>query len=1073
MRQKKLWSSFALLFLASLLMAQVTGKVEDEYGPLVGAGISIEGTTATTETNEEGAFSIKGKVGDVLIVTNPITLNQKKFTVNKLKMGALSMKEKTVNLQEMVAVAFTKQKKENLTGSVSVIDSKTFENRPITNPIEAMQGQVAGMNFDMGAGGTELGSSMNFNIRGIGTIGRSSSNPLVLIDGVEGELSSINPQDIDGMSILKDAAASSIYGSRAAFGVILVTTKSGKEGKVRINYNTNISWSAPTVIPRSLDSETFAYYLNEALINNGTKIRFNDAWIQQIIEYKNGLRDDYMTWNKNNNDWYTTRAWANTKWSDIFYRDWTPSQEHNLSVNGGTKSFRYYISANYLDKEGLLKFNTDTYNRYNFNGRFSADLFRWLNIEYNTRFARMNTGKPVYANGGSEQFYQTILKKWPLFPDKDPFGNYIVQSDIPNLNMGRFTRKQDVLTQSLNIKFEPIKDWVTHFNFTYKTDQRSDKKYINPIYTYDENNVPFPVSPNYRDRDFGPNTIQTPGYSAVYNSVLKSDFFAPSIFTEYTKQIGLHNLKGLLGFQSESFKVEDFGVSRDGAIVQGKEYLDLTQGKQIYAKGGAGDWSTAGFFGRLNYNFDEKYLIELNLRYDGASRFLGNLRWALYPSVSLGWNIAREGFWSGLGGVFEKFNTFKFRASYGSLGNQTTRDFYPYYQKMVVRNSSGAWLIDGQPTNQAFRPALISNSLTWEKVSTANIGLDISAFRNRFDLSLDFFERKTTDMVGPAPTLPGVFGVNVPDINNTDLVSRGFEVVLGWNDRIGKDFKYAIRGTLTDSRQKVTKYPNDLKSFTQPYYAGQYIGEIWGFVTHGIAKTEKEMADWMEKHSQVSVGNRWGVGDIMYEDLDNDGKISTGANTVNNPGDRKIIGNNTARFNFGLDLSAEYKGLDLRVFLQGIGKRDLMLSGPLFQGMNMPSYWNTTAVVEHLDYFRPANTTSPFGPNLDAYFPRVQHQNGIKNYHSQTRFLQDGSYIRVKNIQIGYTLPKKLTQKIGVAKLRVYFSGENLFTFTRLMKIFDPEAISYHTSFNINGYDSSGSMYPMSKIISTGINLNF
>ncbi|MRJ09528.1 TonB-dependent receptor [Ornithobacterium rhinotracheale] len=1071
MKQKILWSGSMLLLCMGHILAQITGKVQDEYGPLQGALVTIVGTNTSVETNAEGAFSIPGKVGDVLDITNPINFSQKTFPVKSLKMGVLKLNEKEVKLE--VVVAYGKQKKENLTGSVSVVDSKAFEDRPVSNAVQALQGQVAGMNFNMGASGTELGSSMKFDIRGTGTIGGSSSNPLVLIDGVEGDLSSINPQDIESVSVLKDAASSSIYGSRAAFGVILVTTKSGKTGKVRISYNNNLSWTAPTIIPETLDSESFAYYVNDAMINDGKKPRFDKKWIEQIIDYKNGVLKDNISWNAKTNSWYFTRAFANTNWSKVYYRDWSPSQEHNLTINGGTDAFRYYVSSNFLSKEGLLRFNTDTYDRYTLNGKFSADLTKWLKLDYNSRFIRVKNGKPTYANGGSQQFYQTILKKWPTYPAVDLNGHYLFSSDIPLLEMGRFTSEQDILYQTLNFTVEPVKNWITHFNFTYKTDQTNRKKYINPVYEYDIDNNPFAVSPDYYDRDFGADKIKTAGYSAVWNAGRKINFFTPNIFTEYSKDFGAHNLKGLVGFQSELYQIEDFSVSRNGSVVPGKEYIDLTQGDQVYATGGASEWTTAGFFGRLNYAYENKYMLEFNLRYDGASRFLDDLRWALYPSVSIGWNIANEKFWENMGGIFNKIGTFKLRGSYGSLGNQTTRDFYPYYSKMVIRTGTGKWLINGTPTNQAFQPALISEGLTWEKVVTYNAGLDISAFKNKFDLSFDIFARYTNDMVGPAPTLPGVFGAKEPQINNTDLVTRGFELALGWNDRIGKDFKYSVRGTLTDSRQKVTNYPNALKSFGQAYYPGQYLGEIWGYVTHGIAKTEKEMQEWLKTHDQTMIGNKWGAGDIMYEDLDGDGKIYIGSNTVDNPGDRKIIGNATPRFNFGLDLSAAYKGVDLKIFLQGVGKRDLALEGPLFQGFNMTNMWNTTAVVNHIDYFRPADTESPLGPNVDSYFPRVQFIDGIKNFYKQTRFLQNGAYLRVKNIQLGYTLPKNMTKSIGLNSVRFYFSGENLFTFTKLIDIFDPEAISAHSSFNVGGYAASGSMYPMSKVISTGININF
>lgn len=360
MKRKMLWSSTMLLLFVSQIMAQITGKVQDEYGPLQGALVTVVGTNTSVETDADGAFSIPGKVGDVLDITNPITFGQKTFPVKSLQMGVIKLSEKEVGLD--VVVAFGKQKKENLTGAVSVIDSKNFESRPISNAVQALQGKVAGMNFNIGNRGTELGASPSFNVRGEGTLGiGSSASPLVLIDGVEGDFSSLNPQDIESISVLKDAASSSLYGSRAAFGVVLVTTKSGKEGKVSISYNNSLRYSSPTLVPKFLDSETFMHYLNEAYRNNSAASgdRFTKSQIENAIKYKNGEIDYATAFDPSLGVWETIKAWDNVDWYQQMYRAWAPSQEHNLSINGGNEKATYYLSAGYLGQEGLVRYNTD------------------------------------------------------------------------------------------------------------------------------------------------------------------------------------------------------------------------------------------------------------------------------------------------------------------------------------------------------------------------------------------------------------------------------------------------------------------------------------------------------------------------------------------------------------------------------------------------------------------------------------------------------------------------------------------------------------------------------------------
>ncbi|MCK0205859.1 TonB-dependent receptor plug domain-containing protein [Ornithobacterium rhinotracheale] len=470
MKRKMLWSSTMLLLFVSQIMAQITGKVQDEYGPLQGALVTVVGINTSVETDAEGAFSIPGKVGDVLDVTNPITFGQKTFPVKSLKMGVLKLNEKEVKLD--VVVAFGKQKKENLTGSVAVVNSKAFESRPVTNAVQALQGKVAGMNFNVGSSGTELGGSPSINVRGQGTLGiGSSASPLILIDGVEGDFSSLNPQDIESISVLKDAASSSLYGSRAAFGVVLVTTKSGKEGKVSISYNNSLRWSIPTLVPESLDSEIFMYYLNDAWHNNSstTGDRFTKSQIENAIKYKNGEIMAATEWDPTLQRWKTYQAWDNVDWYRQMYRKWAPSQEHNFSINGGNDKTTYYLSANYLGQEGFMNYNTDTYDRLTLTAKFSANLKSWLKLQYQNRFSRELNGKSSFLAGASGDFYERIIRKWPVYPIKDLNGHYIYGNDIGEQEMGRYKRERDFLTQQINFTITPLKAVTSKPKFLVST----------------------------------------------------------------------------------------------------------------------------------------------------------------------------------------------------------------------------------------------------------------------------------------------------------------------------------------------------------------------------------------------------------------------------------------------------------------------------------------------------------------------------------------------------------------------------------------------------------------------------
>ncbi|QZE13941.1 TonB-dependent receptor [Halosquirtibacter laminarini] len=1025
----------------------IKGKITDVSGePIPGVNIySKKNPLNGTISDFDGNYSIRLNKGDTEVVFTYIGYKEQIVKISNNLVINVTLKEDVTGLNEVVVRGFGTQKKVNITGSVASVTSEKIEDRPVQNVTQALQGLVAGMNFGTSGGGA-LNNKMQINIRGTGTIGGgSNSSPLVLIDGMEGDMNSLNPQDIESISVLKDASASSIYGSRAAFGVILITTKKGKIGSMKVSYNTNFRWSDPLLLPKMMNSLDFANYWNEGLKNSGSNPMFDQETIDRIIQYQKGEITD-QTIAKDNGRWALwDKPNANTDWFKEHYKSWAPSQEHAINMTGGSEKVQYYLSTNYLGQDGLLTHAQDSYKRFTLTANVTAKLADKLTIKYGSKFIRENYKT---ASAHNSLFFHNIARRWPVNPTKDPNGNYAEGSQIQELeNGGRKSDEKDQLYNQFRLDFEPIKGFKIISELNYRTDTYFNSRYELPVYAYDTDNKPYPIASGYA----------SPGSSMASEFSAKNTYFNPNIYSEWSQNINDHSFTLLTGFQSESNNYRKFGGYRKDLITSELPTINTATGDDIITSGGKNAWSTAGFFGRLNYNYKEKYLIELNARYDGTSRFLQEKRWNLFPSVSGGWNLSKESFWKP---IKNTVNTFKLRASWGELGNQNTKKLYPFYVTMPIGVNNGGWLIDGKKTNTANSPGLVSSSLTWETVRSWNVGLDAGVFDNRLTVVFDYFNRITKNMVGPAPSLPVTLGTDVPKINNADMKSWGFELELAWRDNIG-DFSYGIRGLLADDQQKVTRYPNETGNL-DTWYSGKMNNEIWGYSTQGIAKTDQEMNDWLKKNNQNSLGDNWAAGDIMYQDINGDEEINSGANTLDDHGDLKIIGNSTPRFKYSIDIDMAFKGFDFRMLWQGVGKRDYALGGPYFWGANS-NMWQAAAFESHLDYFRPEG--HELGANLDAYYPRPLMDRGGKNTRTQTRYLQNAAYLRLKNIQLGYTISKNITKRVGISKLRLYVSGENLLTFTKMSKMFDPETIS--------GGWSDGKIYPLSKTISIGANITF
>ncbi|MDY3090060.1 MAG: TonB-dependent receptor [Porphyromonas sp.] len=1045
---------------ASSLFAQnnhtVKGVVRDAKNePLVGVNVRVKGSNQGVATNLDGEFTLLGISKNASLELSYVGMETVTVAVAGRTSIEVVMKDNTGLLSDVVVVGYGRQKKVNLTGAVSSVDAKALASRPAQNVSQVLQGMVPGLNFSVGNGGGGLDSRMNINVRGAGTIGAgSSSSPLVLIDGVEGDMNTLSSTDIENISVLKDASASAIYGSRAAFGVILITTKSGREGRSRVNYHGSVRFSTATQVPEIMDSEMFANYFNRASTNAGSSAIFSEEIMDRIRKFKNGTIEEQYKYGTefvpNDGEFWSkyTKGWANTEWFGYFYDKNVPSHEHTVSVSGGNKSLNYYISGGLLDQKGLLKVADDKFNRLNLTAKVGADITSWLNIAYSYRWTRENFERPSYMDG---RFFHNIVRRWPTNAIYDPHGNLMPHNEaIQAIHGGRYNKVVDYSNQQLILTAKPIEGLTLRAENNYNTTYYNDHSEILPIYWYDDKNNP--KAANWFDG-------HAPGMSEVTEYTHKNDFYSGRFYGEYARELGKHDFKVVGGWDLDVNNRRTLRGSKKDLITPEVPTLNTATNDKPGLGGGYNHWATMGFFARANYAYDSRYLLEVSLRRDGSSRFVGDKRWATFPSFSAGWNIANESFWEGLRGTV---SLLKLRGSWGALGNTNINALYPWFQALSVQpasnNTGSNWLINGNRQMISSAPGIVSDALTWERVSSWNLGLDFAAFNNRLQGSFDYFVRNTFDMVGPAAPLTSLLGTGQPSVNNADMRSRGWELELRWRDRIG-DFSYGAKLILSDNIAEVTKYYNPTNTLST-WYTGRRVGEIWGYTTKGIAQTNEEMTAHLATAKQTALGNNWAAGDIMYADLNGDNEINAGSNKLGDSGDLSIIGNSSPRYSYSFTADAAWKGFDLQIMLQGVGKRDFFTDQPYFAGANH-GQWQSVGFTEHWDFWRPEG--DPLGANTGAYYPRVAFGSSGKNFKTQTRFLQDASYLRIKNLQLGYTLPEQFTRKFGVSSLRVYTSVDNLVTFTKLSKIFDPEGLG--------GDWGAGKLYPLQRTWSFGINV--
>ena len=1026
----------------------INGTVTDTDGnPLPGASVVVKGTTQGTVTGANGTYSLSVPDGNAVLVFSFVGFASQEITVGNQRSINITLSEDTREIEEVVVVGFGTQKKVNLTGAIATVDSKEFESRSITNAADALQGKVANLNVYNSGG--KPNETANFNIRGYagrdGT-GGATYTPLVIVDGVTGSLNELNPNDIESITVLKDAASSAIYGAQAAYGVILVTTKSGKRNqRPTISYNNNFAWNSPTVLPKTAGSLEFAKLFRESSLNSGGGGVIDLETMERIEKYYNdptsipsnvpNAEDP-----KRYADWGDGRSNANEDWAKAMFLKWNMSQTHNISVQGGSERSSYMMSAGYQNIGGKLRYYDDKYERFNVATRVSSDVTNWLTIGANIRYTKDKNDTPAYAmdpNGGINSLINWIWVVWPTIPLKDPNGHF-----APAGRMHYIAEAKPHLTYTDNFwgtgnaLFKILPGLTANFDFTYNKYLLKRSYSIGVINHYDVDGQPYA-------------STFTQENSRVWQRSDNDDFTETQFYLTYEKVFGGHSLKVMGGMQQDYKRTYRLEMNRRALILPDQPSVATASGA-LEANDALDHWTTRGFFGRINYFYKSKYLLEFNIRRDGSSRYAEGYKWGTFPGASAAWNVAREDFFQSLNKYVSEL---KIRVSYGKLGNQRGSSYQ--YISTVSYNSNSTYIMDGRRIGTFGTPGLISYN-TWEKNRTLDFGVDLAALNNRLTISYDWYQRDILGLIAPGEPLPAVLGATAPDFNGADMRNRGFELSLGWRDQLNvnnKPLRYRAYVNLSDYTGKVMKYYNPTGLINSGWYEGRTLGEIWGYTSDHIMIDAAEAAEVQSSGFQRLLGSNWTRGDMKYKDINNDGEIGPGNNTLENPGARSIIGNNTPRYNFGFGFSAEWNGFDLAAHFQGTGKRDLWLSGRLAWGLG-GGQWGSNVWKNTLDCWRED------GSNLDPYWPRFYLGSTGKNLTTQTRYLNNAAYCRLKNLQFGYSVPKSITQKVSMEKLRIYFSGENLLTFTKINENFDPEA-------------PGDNVYPLTKALSVGLQITF
>ncbi|PRY99865.1 TonB-dependent receptor [Marinilabilia salmonicolor] len=1054
----------------------ITGTVLDSENsdPIPGVNIVVVSSGSGTITNMDGEFELDLGQESANVRFSFIGYDNFILEAQAGENYTINLVPSDMMLDDVVVVGYGSQRKENLTGAVSSIDvEKAISSRPVTDVGKALQGISPGLTITNQQGG--VGTESTIRLRGsTGSLNASGgTSPLILVDNVEiPSLNLVNPDDIAEISVLKDAASAAIYGTRATWGVILITTKKGsKDDKVRVTYRNNIAWNTPTMMPE----QTSAYENAKVLLdiaertsgaNSISSIGYNVD--QEALGKIKDWEEQYGHMSQNElGEMQMGRDFEIRGGKTYFYRSfdpfkeftrkWTPQQSHNFSVNGGSDKSTFNVSFGYLEQSGVMKENTDTYERYNFSTNVTTQVRDWWEVKTGVLLTRSTETQPYRFTSGLYDAWYYLLRwpRWYPYADYEdkPFRSAV--TDMKYANDESDTQNYGRL--NLGSIFTPIDGMSINVDYTFSLLNKNLRRNGGTIMAYNM----FTANPTENYGDI---------YGQTHDRVIESSRYTVSnVFKAYgTYEFDLndqHNFKVMAGMDAEDRRNFSHYSEARGLIDPTTPAIKLTTGDE-YARNSTYaydyEFASAGAFARFNYDFQQKYLVEVNGRYDGSSRFPEGDKWAFFPSASVGWRVTEEPFMDFTDPVLSDL---KIRGSWGTIGNQDVAA--NSFLSTMSNSPSSGWVMDGGQIPYITSPTIISPSLTWERVSTLDIGLDARFFRNKMGVVFDWYKRTTTDMHSPGETLPASFGASSPLRNYGELEGKGYEIMLDFNHQFSNGLQMSLRAGFSDVKEEIVKYSNSIENIYSNY-EGKELGEIWGYETDRLFQESDfvngEMREGIASQSLFESGAfQYGPGDVKYQDLNGDGEINYGSNTLDDHGDLRVIGNTRPRYEYSFGLDLAWKGFDFSTFFQGVGQRDIWAIGSIA----IPSFIDNEAYYDHfMDYWTPENT--------DAFYPRPASHSWVsngRNFLRQSRYLLDLSYLRCKNMTLGYTLPRQLVSRASFEQVRVYVSGENLFEFTDAHLPVDPESTE-NKNGNTSGF-SFGRSYPYSRTISCGVQISF
>ncbi|WP_238387189.1 TonB-dependent receptor [Sphingobacterium olei] len=1057
---------------------QINGVVWTGEGePLVGASIRLVESNIAAASQLDGSFSIPVVQDEGQLMITALGYEEQLLTYEVGTPLNIVLQAKKSDLDEVVVVGYGVQRKANLTGAVAQINAEDIALRPDANISATLQGLMPGLNIQINNG--DPSATPDINVRGFNSI--NGGSPLVLIDGIEGNITRVNPNDIESVTVLKDAASSAIYGARGTFGVILITTKTGKVGTTSVNYTNNFGWTTPAartdyisdpyVYAKTVDAAIFGY--------NGSSYSQYNAMDWEAIQMV--ARGEIEPFHELQADG-TNKFFYKTDWWDYLFRKYQASNFHNISVSGGSDKLKGYLSGRVYERQSINNINKDAgIDRQNMKANLVFTPYNWLEVSNNVQFInekdKMYGG---YSNGlgglWSTTTWYNLMPFYPNFVDGVPTdigtgsGGQGGNAGLVSGNSWENTGVEE-FTNTFRVVAKPLEGLQINFDYSNRIENTSRSTRLNQFTYLNGNRL----------------TPQTVGLNRLSEYRWKDKYNALNLFATYNKSlVDKHNFKLLLGYNQEEFDRDRVMAAGDDLLIDDLSNLALATTMNSMT-GNATNWAVRGFFGRFNYDYDNKYLLEINARYDGSSRFPTDSRWGFFPSVSFGWQLDRETFWED---IKPYVPSLKLRGSYGKLGNQTV-DVNTFKELMnVARNNS--WLNMGNMLTIAQMPAPLPSVVTWETTKSLNFGADLGLIKNKLFFNVDWYRKDVEGMYLPGEPLPSVFGANEPKENYAALRNDGYEIGISYQDKVdmaGAPLSFNVTANVSNFKGIITKY-NNPKGLLSSYYEGQRLGEIWGYRIDGQFQSDEEALAYQQSFDNPSTSlgqvyddvlnimqnSEWSVlrgGDIKYLDLNGDGKIDKGDNTLTNHGDLERIGNAMPRFPFGLNLNAKWKNFDLSAAVAGVARQDWYPTGELYWGTYQRPY---------LSFIRKDLIDNAWTPdNKDNTYPQIYRgysslQNRRSLYEINDYYLINVGYLRMKNLTVGYTIPQELTRKVKVDRLRIFFSGENMFTwsFGKLTKYIDPEqggsAINYSSPATADDR-SDQRVYPMGKTYSFGVML--